>query len=212
MKHGLRAESFFTEDERKGIREATREAESRTIGEIAVMVVESSDHYFEAEVLGGTLLSGLLSLVVTASFFHSSVWWYVPLVFVLFFPLRYLFRRVPVLKSAFVGPHRKEHAVRLRAVRAFYEKGLYKTRRNTGVLFLISLFERKVRILADSGIHEKIGQETLNRFATGVSRGIRSGRACEALCEAIRGTGELLAQHFPVTADDTNELSDDIMT
>ncbi len=212
MKHGLRAEGFFTEEERKRIREATREVESRTIGEIAVMVVESSDHYFEAEVVGGVMLSGLLSLIVTASYLHASVWWYVPLVFVLFFPFRYLFRKVPALKSTLVSPHRKEHAVRLRAVRAFYEKGLYKTRRNTGVLFLISLFERKVRILADIGIHEKIGQETLNRFATGVSAGIRNGRACDALCEAIRGTGELLAQHFPITADDTNELSDDILT
>ena len=176
------------------------------------MVVESSDHYFEAEVIGAMLLSGLLSLTATVAFFHSSVWWYVPLNFVLFLPSRLLFRRVRTLKFAFIGLHRKEHAVRLRAVRAFYEKGLYKTKKNTGILFLISILERKVRILADSGIHEKIGQQTLDGFAKGVSQGIRNGRACDSLCKAIEGSGELLALHFPVTPDDTNELSDEVMT
>lgn len=105
-----------------------------------------------------------------------------------------------------------ERAVRLRAVRAFYEKGLYKTKKNTGILFLISLFERKVRVLADSGILEKIGRETLNRFALQVSGGIREGRACEALCGAMREAGELLSGHFPITKDDTDELCNDVMT
>ncbi len=212
MKHGLRAERFFTEEERKRIRETTRSVEARTIGEIAVMVVDSSDHYFDAEIIGGVLLSGLLSLAVTVPYFHASVWWYVPFAFLMFFPSKFIVRRIPALKSAFVSPHRREHAVRLRAVRAFYEKGLYKTRKNTGVLFLISIFERKVRVLADSGIHEKIGQETLNQFARNISDGIKQGRACDALCEAVKGAGELLAQHFPITADDTNELPDDVIT
>ncbi|HXX53399.1 MAG TPA: hypothetical protein VEI28_02380, partial [Thermodesulfovibrionales bacterium] len=70
----------------------------------------------------------------------------------------------------------------------------------------------KVRILADSGIHEKIGQETLDRFARHVSQGIKEGRACDALCGAIRETGDLLARHFPITKDDTDELRNDVMT
>jgi putative membrane protein len=176
------------------------------------MVVDSSDHYPEAEVTGGVLLGSLLSIWITASYFHSSVWWYVPLSFLLFFPSRLLFRKVPALKAAFIGFNRKEHTVRLRAVRAFYEKGLYKTRKNTGVLFFISLLERKVRVLADSGIHEKIGQETLDKFARHISRGIKEGRGCDALCEAIQEAGDLLARYFPITKDDTDELCNTVIT
>lgn len=212
MRHSLKAEKFFTSEEKKRIRETTHGVESRTSGEIAVMVVESSDHYFDAEILGGVLLGSLLALVLSVSFFHASLWWYIPLSFLIFFPARYVFKRVPALKTHFVGHHRKEHAVRLRAVRGFYEKGLHKTRDNTGVLFLISIFERKVRVLADSGIHEKIGQETLDKFARTVSQGIKEGRACDALCKAITEAGELLARHFPVKPDDRNELSDDVIT
>ena len=206
------AHTFFTHAEKERIQAATRGVESRTIGEVAVMVVDSSDLYPEAEVTGGALLGSLLSLSITALYFHSSVWWYVPLSFLLFFPSRLLFRKVPALKAAFVGPDRKEHAVRLRAVRAFYEKGLYKTRKNTGVLFFISLLERKVRILADSGIHERIGQETLDKFALHVSRGIREGHGCDALSEAIQEAGDLLARYFPATKDDTDELCNTVIT
>jgi putative membrane protein len=123
-----------------------------------------------------------------------------------------VFEKIPLLKTPFIGFRRKEETVMNRAVRAFYEKGLYKTRKNTGVLFFLSLLERKVWVLADKGIYEKIDQETLNRFATTVSKGIGDGRACNALCDAMKEAGELLAKHFPITPGDIDELSNSIMT
>jgi len=212
MRHITKAARFFTEDERKRISAATADVETRTIGEVAVIVVDSSDRYPEAEVIGGFFLGSLISLVLTGLFFHFSVWWYIPISFLLFFPAKYIFQKIPVLKIAFIGFRRKEHAVMQRAERAFFEKGLYRTRRNTGVLFFFSLLERKVWILADKGIYEKIEQETLNRFAGTVSQGIREGRACDALCIAIEEAGTLLSRHFPITPGDINELSDEVIT
>jgi putative membrane protein len=55
-------------------------------------------------------------------------------------------------------------------------------------------------------------QETLNRFANEVSRGIREGRACDALSKAIQEIGVVLSRHFPITSDDTDELPDEVMT
>ena len=212
MKAISKSEIFFTEEEKERLKAITKEVESRTIGEIVIMGVDRSDHYLEAEVLGGVLLASLLSLVLTLLFFHSSVWSYVPLSFLFFFPCRLFFKRVEPLKKLFIGIRRKEEAVRLRAEKAFFEKGLYKTKKNTGVLFFLSLLERKIWVLADKGIYEKMDQETLNRFADEVSRGIRESRACEALIHAIQEVGVLLSHHFPITADDTNELPDGVMT
>jgi len=45
-----------------------------------------------------------------------------------------------------------------------------------------------------------------------VSQGIKDGRACDALCEAVKESGKLLARHFPITHDDKDELSDEAMT
>ena len=94
---------------------------------------------------------------------------------------------------------------------AFYEKGLYKTRGNTGVLFFLSLYERKVRVLADKGIYEKIHQDMIEHFAKAVSQGMKEGRGCEALCEAVREAGQLLSKHFPLEPGDTNELSNKVI-
>jgi putative membrane protein len=211
MRGHPKSERFFTAEEKERLKAITHEVESKTIGEIVIMVVDHSDHYIEAEVLGSVLLGSLLSLVLTVLFFHSSIWSYIPLSFLFFFPCWLLFIKVEVLKKRFIGTRRKEEAVRLRAERAFFERGLYKTKKNTGVLFFLSLLEKKVWVLADKGIYEKMDQETLNRFANEVSSGIREGHACEALSQAIREIGGLLSQHFPITSNDTDELPNEVV-
>jgi len=212
MKPYSKADQFFTAEEKERLKDTTHKVESRTIGEIVIMVVDRSDRYLEAEVFGGILLGSLLSLILTLLFFHFSIWSYIPLSFIFFFPCRVLFQKIDALKRFFIGIRRREEAVRLRAERGFFEKGLYKTKKNTGVLFFLSLLERKVWVLADKGIYEKMDQETLNRFAHGVSRGIKEGRACEALSQAVQEIGELLSRHFPITPDDTDELPNAVLT
>jgi putative membrane protein len=209
---GNRARTFFREPERQRIEEAIRSVECCTIGEVAVVVAESSNHYLEAEVLGSIFLSSFASLLLTMSFFHTSLWSYIPFSILFFFPFRVLLSKIPVVKLSLVGKKRKEAAVREGALKAFYERGLYKTRQNTGVLFYLSLLEHKVWVLADKGIYEKIDQDALNAFALNVSQGIREGHACDALCQAIRDAGKVLAVHFPIARHDTNELSDTVIT
>ena len=206
------AEHFFTKEEKEQIKNTTKEVETRTMGEIVVMVVDRSDDYFDGEVIGSVVGGSLLALVISSIFFNASLWFFIPMSFVFFFPFRLVFRKFHRLRTAFLGARRKEHAVRRRAVTAFHEKGLGRTKEHTGVLFFISLLEHKVWVLADKGIHEKIGQETLNKFALTVSKGIREGRACDSLCEAIRDAGDLLATHFPIKPGDIDELPNGVIT
>jgi putative membrane protein len=212
MGHTVNAGKFFSEEERRRLKEATENAESRTIGEIVVMVAGSSDLYREAEVLGGVLTGSLCSFIISVAVLDSSVWSFIPLGFLFFFPSWFFFRRFPALKIAFITRERRKETVQQKAFQVFYEKGLYRTKMNTGVLFFLSLLERKVWVLADRGIYEKIDQETLNRFAGIVTQGIRDHHACDALCEAIGQVGEVLAQHFPKTGEDTDELPDEVIT
>jgi putative membrane protein len=212
----MKAAHFFTQEENKRITAAIKAVESRSDGEVAVMVVDQSSPYLEADVLGGWILGGLLALIFTevlvGYFGHDSLWYYIPLSFIFFFPFRWLTAKVPAIKNVFLTIKRKEEMVRQRALRAFYEKGLYRTRHHTGVLFFLSLLERKVWVLADKGIHKKIDQETLNRFAQIVSQGIGQGQACPALCRAIEEIGRLLVEHFPATSGHTDQLPDQVLT
>ena len=208
----MKAEHFFTSQEKEEISRAIKSLETRTSGEVAVILVDQSDPYPEGEFLGGILIGGLLAFMVALWFFHGQIWFLIPLHFIFFLPLYLLFQKIPVLKTPFLGARRKEAAVRRRALQAFYEKGLYKTHLNTGVLFFLSLLERKVWVLADKGIYEKIKQDTLNQFAGQVSGGVRDRQAGQALVQAVQGVGDLLAEHFPVTPGDRDELPDEVMT
>ncbi len=210
LKHS-RAKHFFTESEKRKIEEATALGESCTTGEIAVMIVDESSHYREAEIIGGVSLGSLAALVLTILLFHESIWWYIPLSFILYFPAWFLFKYSHRLKILCVGNAREQLAVKERAIRAFYEKGLYRTKDNTGVLFFISLLEHKVWVLADKGIHEKIKQPVLNKLAQEIAQGIKEGRAAEALINAVKEAGRLLTQHYPCGPDDINELSNQLL-
>ena len=93
MNASLRAERFFAHEEKEKLKAAVQAAESRTIGEVVVMVVDHSDHYMEAEVLGGVLLGSVLSLILTLLFFSASIWVFIPLAFLFFFPFRFLLQK-----------------------------------------------------------------------------------------------------------------------
>lgn len=206
-----KSDNFFNESEKSIIQDTIHQIELRTIGEVAVMVVESSAQYAEAEILGSLISGSFISLILTVIFFHSSIWVYIPLSFLFLFLLLPLVIKIPLLKTPFISLKRKDIAVRERAVRAFYEKGLYKTKKNTGVLIFLSLLEHKVWILADKGIYEKIEQDTLNSFAKTISQGVRDNQACDSLCKVMKDAGNLLAANFPVTPDDINELSNEVI-
>ena len=143
MEGRSKAELFFSETEKERLRAAVQTVESRTIGEVVVMVVDASDDYPEAEIIGGIFLSSFVSLILTFLFFHASIFWFVPISFVLFFPSKLLLRSLPHLKKPFLGADRKEEAVRTRAFVAFYEHGLDKTRQSTGVLFFSPCLREK---------------------------------------------------------------------
>ena len=206
------ATEFFSAAEKEAIRSSVADAETRSSGEIATMVVLESDRYREAEELGALLLAGLLGVVVAVALHHVTIWTYIPVVFVLFFPALLLFRRFPRLKLSFAGAQRQAEAVSERALVAFYQQGLYRTEHGTGILIFISLLERKVWILGDRGINEKIPPGYWQSLADELAGGIRSGRAADTLCHVIAECGSELARHFPRRLDDRNELPDDIFT
>lgn len=208
----MHAETFFSEAEKKRIAAAIGAVEKKTSGEVVAMVVPASDTYPEASLLAGLTIGGLAALLITDLFLADSLGYFLPLLLCGTIGVAGLAKILPPLLRPFIPDRRKESRVAERALRTFYEKKLHTTRDNTGVLFFISLLERKVWILADTGIYQKISQEALLAYATDIAAGIRQGQACDALCRQIEAVGVVLARHFPVKADDTNELADQVLT
>lgn len=207
----MKAENFFTGSEQAAIAAAIKEVEKNTAGEIAVMVVDQSDTYPEGAILAGLIAGVFLSLVVTQLYFNDSLTYFM-IFFAGFVPgIGWLANCLPAFKRIFISRNRLAEMVREQAVQAFYEKGLYRTRDATAVFFFISLFERKLWILADEGINSRISPAELQAYAGDMAEGIRQGRAAEVLCTEIARLGLVLAEHFPARDDDVDELSNQVI-
>ena len=85
------------------------------------------------------------------------------------------------------------------------------TPHHSGVLLFVSLAERYVEIVADKGIHEKLGeahwQGIIDRFVDQVRR----GRIVDGFVDAIAACGAAMAQHYPPDPSNSNELSDGLI-
>jgi putative membrane protein len=200
------ADKFFTVDEKERIEAAVRAVELRTSGEIVPLVVDAAYDYPRAEIQGG----GLLALALAANLawwrFDGSLWVLLAAFLLGYWPCRLLLRACPPLLRRLIHPAEIDAEVEERAKTAFLDHGLHHTHEGTGILILICLFEHRVQVLADHGIHHAVPPETWQKIAGLVSAGIRQGHTCEALCEAIASCGDLLAEKFPPRHNDTNEL------
>jgi len=231
------SETFFTEIEKENIENAIKEAELKTSGEIVVMVVDKSSEYSDTDFIGSIFLAAIISIIPAQMFFSYSNFilknlipamnwfnetpasakfmtglsFFILLIMILHPPFKAIFNKILFIKRFFISNKKMIEKVEDKAFRGFYRHGLNKTKGRTGVLFFISIFEKKVHILADQGIYSKIKQEALDKYAKFISKGIASGNGSDALCKAIEEAGQELANYFPVQSDDVNELPDELI-
>lgn len=207
----ISAADFFTGDQQQQIEAAVKAAEMTTSGEIVPMVIDTSYEYPRAELIGGITMGLACGLLGSWAFGGESIWWFLPIFLVSFVIFFTLVRYCPALKRRLIHPDELTAETREKALVLFLEHGLHETRDKTGILILISLFERRVVVLADSGINAKVPERTWDEVVALVLAGLKNGKACEALCSAITRCGELLSGNFPRKDDDTDELPNLIM-
>ncbi len=205
---------FFSQADLDAIQAAVREAEARTSGEIVPYVVERSDEYPTAAWKGAALGALLAPVLALAVHLWSSVWgiplaWWIALPAPVGGALGYLLTAwLPPVRRWMAGAEVLETRARRRAAAAFLEQEVFRTRDRTGILLFLSLFEHRVVLLADSGIHEKVAEERWEAITRRLAGEIRNGRPGPGLVEAVRACGELLQRHgVERQADDRDELS-----
>lgn len=210
---------LIPESEQAKITDAIKRAEAKTTGEIVVCEIPASWAYPFATFAWGLLVMLLFSAAVVIGIETSllKLWsieshelsWFVTLQTVALV-LGMLLGQIPFLRRLLIPRRIMDAAVRERAARAFVEHGLFNTKDRNGVLILFSRFEHEVVILADRGIDAKVPPGTWLRLDQEITHSVRSGRLIETLVKGIDEIGALLAQHFPKTDGDTDELSNEI--
>ena len=200
---------MLTGEEQSRIAAVVREAESRTAGEILVVVAARAGTYRSVPLLYALLgslavpwpliwLTGLsaariftIQLAVAIALTLASAW------------LERRFTLVP----AFIRRARCREA----AARAFRSRGVTRTRERTGVLIYVAVAEHYAEVVADTGIADRVDEQVWRDTITELVEAIRSGRIADGLVAAVRRVGAVLAEHAPPRPDDTDELPNKVI-
>lgn len=97
-----------------------------------------------------------------------------------------------------------------RAVAVFERLGMHRTTERHGVLIYVAVTDRKLAVIGDQGIHERVGEAYWQRLVADVMAHFREERPRDGFLHAVRDVAAALRQHFPRRPDDQNELRDEV--
>lgn len=207
----------FNKLEEEKILAAIQDLENSTSGEFVPCISKISDSYEE----GSWYLTAMSAFAVFLILMIGSYFWMIPpnLTFFqvgLFSSLFLLFMLIlgsffSSIRLLFVSDSKKTERAMAEAERIFLDEEIFKTINRTGILLYISVKERKVVILGDSGINKQVMQEDWNEMVEIILKGIKKKQLPDAIVNAIGKAKHLLLENdFPKGDSPKNELSDRI--
>jgi uncharacterized membrane protein len=105
----------------------------------------------------------------------------------------------------------KSTPTRLHAIQMFYYLKLHKTEGRTGILLALYLKDRRVEVVADTGIHKKCSQKTWDGVVKIIVSAAKKGKVIDGFASGIKECGKILTKHFPAKRKNQNELADDLV-
>lgn len=220
------AKPTMTDTDHKLVSDAVAAAEAGSAGEIVTIVTARSDAYHDIALVWSALAAflALSALEIAPGFYFGIVermlglWGHewsprgilsVALgVAALKFGGTYLLMRYTPLGLWLTPRFVRNARVRARALTCFRVGAESRTTGRTGVLLYVSLDEHHAEIIADAAIASKVAPETWGYAMKAMLDPLRAGRVAEGMAAAVAEVGKVLAQHFPRSADDANELPD----
>lgn len=98
---------------------------------------------------------------------------------------------------------------RQRAEQVFSHLRVWDTRDNSGVLLYLQLAERRVELVADRGIGERVDAAQWQAICADFAADMRAGPADQAVLRCLGRINALLALHFPAAEGNPRELPDE---
>lgn len=209
------AKYTFTEEEKAQVKQAVKDLETVSCGEIVPYFVNSSDDYAETSWYTAASLAGFVSILIAI----LSYTWMLPFqmtpleVSLAIFGALILGFLVPVLfppvRRWIISKDRQAERVNQRAMTAFLEEKVFETEERVGILIFVSRLEHIVLVIGDEGISKKVAQDDWQHVVDEVVNGIKAKTIGNGLVKAIGECKDLLLKHgFVRKSTDTNELDD----
>jgi len=114
--------------------------------------------------------------------------------------------RFAVESALHLFPLWQNQSARARAVEVFSQLRIWDTQHNNGVLIYLLLADRDVEIIADRGVHARVGAEGWEKICRDMEILFRDGQFEEGVLHGIRSVSSHLAKHYPAQGKNPNEL------
>ncbi len=190
----------LTDQERIQLERRLADAEKRTGAQIVLAVIERSDTYAElpwkAFALGAAaagLATALHDLLRPGWQVNYAVLFAVVSMLAAGGACALLCILLPKFARLFTDAHRIEVEVRQYAQSLFLSREVFATRGRTGVLLLVSLFERQVILLPDTGLNQRLSREALQSIVAGTTTALAAGQVARALENGLQGLEKSLS-------------------
>lgn len=218
----------LTPDDHARVSAAITAAEAKSDGEIIAITADQSDAYHDVG-----LHWAVLAMVAVLAFFaampsqlvqwHDRIqgWSAEPttrelLTLLLFFALikflvvLFLLKWRP-LRMLLTPGATKTRRVRRRAIMLFKTGAERRTVGRTGILIYLSMAEHRAEIVGDEAITRVTTPETWGEAMTALLTHVKAGRPGDGIVAAVEIIGEVLAEHFPKSQEDSNEIPDKLI-
>ena len=106
------------------------------------------------------------------------------------------------------APLFKAQSARERALEVFAQLRVWDTEHNNGVLIYLLLADRDVEIVADRGIHQKVGSREWESICRTMETAFRQADFEGGVVNGIQAVTQHLIKHFPASGAGRNELPD----
>ncbi|GAA4769269.1 TPM domain-containing protein [Stakelama sediminis] len=212
--------------DRQRVSEAVTAAERDTDGEIVTIVARQSDGYTDVALHWAVLASFFVG-ALAAWYYPVIEWLYAPFAdrwassvpldgllttLLLLMALVFLLMRVAMVsmavRLALTPGFIEERRVRAKALALFRTSAEQRTAASTGVLLYVSLAERRAEIVAEAGIHERVAEDVWGEAMAALVTAMKDGRPGDGMADAVTQIGAVLAEHFPKSDGNPNELPD----
>ena len=120
-------------------------------------------------------------------------------------------RFLPLALRLAISPETFHYRVFQKTQQSFLEEEVFNTSDRIGILIFISELERKVVILADKGINEKVTPEAWSDVVALIIKGIKEKQKGDGIANAINECETILLKNgFTNRIKEANELSDEL--
>ena len=219
----------LSDEDHARVSAAIAAAESQTNGEIVAVATPISDSYHDVALHWA--LIPLFAVLAWAAWRPTALtWWYELLVggweseptlsqlltlLMVFAALKFiswlLILKWMPLRIALTPGATKERRVRRRAITVFRAAAERRTAGRTGILIYLSMAEHRAEIVADEAITKVTTPETWGEPMAALLVEVKQGRPADGIIAAIEGVGTVLAEHFPRSSTDANEIPDKLI-